>query len=151
MALSAFLVSVERSNDAQMVVMEMGLHMMRDIAKQTEKNRDVQEALAKALELMSTRDMHLSLKESEKWSDILLSWVCGKFSSNATRVSATKILSCILEDYGPASIPISQAWLTLLLTELLVASKSATARGTTTLRTNNVKVQRHPHFFIIIV
>ncbi|KAJ6878840.1 hypothetical protein NC652_032395 [Populus alba x Populus x berolinensis] len=100
MALSAFLLSVERSPDARKIVMEKGLQLMRDTAKKTTKHKQVQEALAKALELLSTGDVHLSLEDSQKWSGILLLWVFAKISSSATRSSAIKILSCIFEEHG---------------------------------------------------
>ncbi|KAF9603642.1 hypothetical protein IFM89_037186 [Coptis chinensis] len=141
MALSAFLVSVERSPAAQKTVMEKGLHLMRDIAKQTGKHTHVKEPLAKALELLCTGDVHLSLEESQKWSGILLPWVCGKTSSSdGIRSSATKILSCILEDYGPSAIPISQGWLTILLTEILRSSKKL-SKGSTQFKNDKVKTQ----------
>ncbi|KAJ4966057.1 hypothetical protein NE237_017906 [Protea cynaroides] len=141
MALSAFLVSVQRSPDAQRVVMEKGLHLMRETAKKTKKNKHVQEGLAKALELLSTGDKHLSLEESQKWSGILLPWVCGKFSSDTTRFSAIKILSRILEDYGPYSIPISQGWLALLLTEVLGSSMTTSFKGNTQSKGDKAKTQ----------
>ncbi|TXG75383.1 hypothetical protein E1A91_1Z020500v1 [Gossypium mustelinum] len=108
MALSAFIVAVERSHQARRTVMEKGLELMRVTAKRTSKHQQVQEALAKALELLSTEDSHLSIEESQKCG-ILLSWVFGKSSSNEIRSSAIRILSCILEDHGPSSVPISQA------------------------------------------
>ncbi|KAK9270265.1 hypothetical protein L1049_025842 [Liquidambar formosana] len=138
-ALSAFLLSVERSPEAQKIVMEKGLHLMRETAKKTTKHKHVQEALAKALELLCTGDMHLSLEESQKWSGILLPWVFGKFSSDTIQSSATKILSCILEDYGPSSVPISQGWLAILLTEILGSSK--TIKGSTQPKADKVKTQ----------
>ncbi|XP_043710813.1 uncharacterized protein LOC122659754 isoform X2 [Telopea speciosissima] len=141
MALSAFLVSVQRSPDAQRVVMEKGLHLMRETAKRTQKHKHVQEALAKALELLSTGDKHLSIEESKKWSGILLPWVFGKFSSDITRFSATKILSRILEDCGPYSIPISQGWLALLLIEVLGSSKTTSFKKSTQLKGDKVKTQ----------
>ncbi|KAJ0024502.1 hypothetical protein Pint_08834 [Pistacia integerrima] len=67
-ALSGFLVSIDRSPVAQKVVMEKGLQLMRDTAKCTLKHKEVQEALAKALKLLSTGDMHLSLEETRKSS-----------------------------------------------------------------------------------
>ncbi|KAF5747063.1 hypothetical protein HS088_TW06G01241 [Tripterygium wilfordii] len=140
-ALSAFLLSVERSPEAQKIVMEKGLHLMRDIAKQTTKHKQVQEALAKALELLSTGNMHLSLEECQKWSGILLSWVFGKSSSDMIRSSATRILSCILEDYGPLSLPISQGWLAILLTEILRYNKAVSVKGSPQSKSNNVKTQ----------
>lgn len=142
MALSAFLVSVERSAASRKTVMEKGLPTMRDIAKQTGKHKHVQEMLAEALELLCTGNAHLSLEESQKWCAILLPWVCGNSSStDAVRLSATKILSCILEDFGPSSIPISQGWLAILLTEILGSSKKTPSKGSSQIRNNNVKNQ----------
>ncbi|KAK6939572.1 hypothetical protein RJ641_029103 [Dillenia turbinata] len=127
--LSAFLVSVERCPRVQQVVMEKGLNLMRESAKQTMNHKQVQEALAKALELLCTRSMHFSLEESRKWSGILLQWVCGKDSSASTRSSAIKILSCMFEEYGPSSLPISQGWLAILLAGVLGSSKRISAKG----------------------
>ncbi|KAA8528562.1 hypothetical protein F0562_035917 [Nyssa sinensis] len=140
-ALSAFLVSIERCPVAKKVVMEKGLNLMRETAKQTTKYKDVQEALAKALESLSTGSMHLSLEESQKWSGILLSWVFGKFSSDTLRSSATNILSRILEDCGPSSIPISQGWLAILLSDILGSSKITSTKGSTQLKSDKVKTK----------
>lgn len=139
-ALSAFFVSIERSIDAQKVVMEKGLQLMREIAKQTEKDQSIQEVLAKALEVLSTRGTCLSLEESKKWSGILLRWVFGRLSAEGTKSSATKVIACILEDHGPGTVTISQAWLTLLLTDLIGLSKAApTKRIDTSSKSNKVK------------
>ncbi|MED6107079.1 hypothetical protein PIB30_010800 [Stylosanthes scabra] len=138
-AFSAFLLSVERSPEAQKIVMEKGLNSMRDIAKQTSKNKQVQEAMAKALELLCTRDFHLSLEESQKWSGILLPWVFGTFSSNAIRSSAIKILSQILEDYGPKSVPVSQGWLVMLLNEVQSSIKKSNDKQASQPKSDNVK------------
>ncbi|KAF7817516.1 Protein SERAC1 isoform A [Senna tora] len=138
-ALSAFLLSVERSPRAKNIVMEKGLNSMRDIAKQTRKHNQVQEAVAKALELLCTNDMHLSLEESQKWSGILLPWVVGKFSSDDLRSSAIKILSRIFEDYGPSSLPVSQGWLAMLLTEAHRSINKRHDKGTSQPKSNKVK------------
>ncbi|XP_030540046.1 uncharacterized protein LOC115747867 isoform X2 [Rhodamnia argentea] len=140
-ALSAFLVSVERSSEAQRVVMEKGLHLLRDIVKRTAKHKQVQEALAKALDLLSTGNTHLSLEESQRWSAILLQWVCGRGSSDMVRSSATKVLSRILEDYGPYSVPISQGWLAILLSEILGFSKASSVKGKAQPKSDKVKNQ----------
>ncbi|XP_022977161.1 uncharacterized protein LOC111477319 isoform X1 [Cucurbita maxima] len=140
-ALSAFLASVERFPEAQKNIMEKGLHLMRDAAIRTQKHGELQEALAKALELLSTGWMRLSAEESQRWSAILLQWVFGKFSSESLRSSATKILSCILEDYGPSSIPISQGWLAILLTEILGSTKKTAVNGATELKNDKVKTK----------
>ncbi|KAE8653978.1 hypothetical protein F3Y22_tig00117056pilonHSYRG00609 [Hibiscus syriacus] len=128
MALSAFIVAVERSREARRTVMEKGLELMRVTAKRTAKHQQVQEALAKSLELLSTEDWHLSIEESQKWSRILLSWVFGKSSSTGIRSSAIRILSCILEDHGPSSVPISQGWLALLLNDTLASCKASSVK-----------------------
>ncbi|KAI3947673.1 hypothetical protein MKX01_034338 [Papaver californicum] len=118
--------------------MEKGLHIMRDIAKETQKHGHVQEALAKALKLLCAGEMHLSVKESQKWSSILLPWVCGNFSSDNLRGSATNILSYILETYGPLSIPISQGWLAVILKEILASNKT-TSKGDSQPKSDKVK------------
>ena len=138
-ALSAFQVSVERSPEAKKIVMEKGLHLMRDTAKRLTKHKHVQDVLAKALELICTGNMHLSLEESQKWSGILLPWIFGKNSSDTVQSSAKKILSHILEDYGPSSVPISQGWLAILLTEILGSAKTS-AKGNTQPKNDKVKV-----------
>ncbi|XP_019105121.2 uncharacterized protein LOC104898785 isoform X2 [Beta vulgaris subsp. vulgaris] len=140
-ALSAFLLSVDKSPGAKKIVMEKGLDLMRDTAKQTIRHKDIQQALAKALELVCTNENRLSLEESLKWSGILLSWACGKFSSEDTRYSATKTLSCILEDFGPSSVPISQGWLTILLNEVLDSTKTIPVKGTSQPKSDKVKTQ----------
>ncbi|XP_057470207.1 uncharacterized protein LOC130759118 isoform X2 [Actinidia eriantha] len=140
-ALSAFLVSIERSSAAKKVVVEKGLHLMRETAKHSTKHMPVQEALAKALESLSTGDMHMSLEESQKWSGVLVPWVFGNSSSDILQSSAIKILSRILEDYGPSSIPISQGWLTLLLADILHYSKTKSNKGSPQPKTDKVKTQ----------
>ncbi|XP_047316374.1 uncharacterized protein LOC124920028 [Impatiens glandulifera] len=124
-ALSAFLVSIERSPKAQAMVLEKGLHLMRETAKRTKKDKPIQEAIARGLELLCSNRRHLSIEESQKWSGILLPWIFEHSSSDAIRISATKILSSILEDYGPSSVPISQAWLALLLADVLDTCKKS--------------------------
>ncbi|KAJ9674481.1 hypothetical protein PVL29_023814 [Vitis rotundifolia] len=118
--------------------MEKGLHLMRETAKSTTKHKHVQEALAKALELLCTGKMHLSFEESQMWSGILLPWVFGKSSSDTIRSSATKILSCILEDYGPSALPVSQGWLAMLLTEILGSHKQS-VKGSAPPKSDKVK------------
>lgn len=139
-ALSALLVTIKRSSQAQEVVMQKGLHSMREAAKKTVKHKSIQESLAQVLELICSRELHLSLEETQKWSAILLSWISGKASSDTLRSSATNILSHILEDYGPSSIPISQGWLTILLTDALRLRKQNLANGSAQFSNEKVKV-----------
>jgi hypothetical protein len=138
-AFSAFLLSVERSPEVQKTVMEKGLNLMRDIAKTT-KHKQVQEAIAKALELICTGDRHLSLEESQKWSGILIPWVFGTFSSDLLRNSAIKILSQILEDYGTTCVPLSQGWLAMLLNEVHNSIKKSIDKGVSQPKSDKVKV-----------
>lgn len=139
-AFSALLLSVERSPGVQKIVMEQGLSPMRDIAKQMTKHKQVQEPMAKALELLCTGELHLSREESQKWSGILLPWVFGTFSSDTIRSSAIKILSQILEDHGPRSVPISQGWLAMMLSEVQSSIKKSNDKGTSQPKSDNVKV-----------
>ncbi|CAN8327482.1 unnamed protein product [Cochlearia groenlandica] len=139
-ALSAFLVSVDRSDKARKMVMEKGLHLMRDSARKTAKHKAVQEGLSKALELLCAGEMHLSLKESQKWSGILLSWALGKVASDTVQSSARRILSHTFEDYGPHSVPISQGWLTLIMNEILNHIKTLSAKGASLNKTEKSKV-----------
>ncbi|KAL3634225.1 hypothetical protein CASFOL_021279 [Castilleja foliolosa] len=141
LALSALLMSIERSPEAQELVMDKGLPSMRESAKQMVNHKPVQESLAKALELINSRELHMSLEESQKWSAILLSWVFGKASSDTIRLSAINILSNILEDYGPSSVPISQGWLTILLTDALSCRKATLTKVSDQLTSDKVKTQ----------
>ncbi|CAM8998616.1 unnamed protein product [Rhodiola kirilowii] len=138
-ALSAFLLSIERSDRAQKVVMEKGLQMMREATKKTRKHKDVQESFAKVMEWLCTGEMHLSLEEGQRWSAILLPWIFGHMSSDSIRDSATKILSRFLEDYGPYSVPISQGWLAMILNEVLTSDKRL--KGTAQVKSDKVQTQ----------
>ncbi|KAH6755703.1 alpha/beta-Hydrolases superfamily protein [Perilla frutescens var. hirtella] len=140
-ALSALLVAIKRSPQAQEIVMDKGLHSMREAAKKTVKHKSIQESLAKALELICSRDLHMSLEETQKWSAILLSWIFAKASSDTIRSSAINILSHILEDYGPSSVPISQGWLTILLTDALRLRKQTLSKGSANLSNDKVQTQ----------
>ncbi|KAM0007943.1 putative armadillo-like helical, alpha/Beta hydrolase [Helianthus debilis subsp. tardiflorus] len=122
-ALTAFLSSIERSPQARTVVMEKGLDLMRETAKRTIDHNSVQESLAKGLELLCSGDVRLSYSEGQKWSGILLPWVIREDSSDSIRSSAITILSRICEDYGPSSVPISQGWLAVMLSDILKLRK----------------------------
>ncbi|XP_051151097.1 uncharacterized protein LOC127265366 isoform X2 [Andrographis paniculata] len=139
-ALSALLSSLERSGEAREVAAHKGLHLMRQAAKQTVKEKTVQESLAKALELISSKGLHMSLEESQKWSAILLSWVFGK-TSDTIHSAAINILSYVLDDYGPSSIPISQAWLTLIILDSLAHRKKALTEESAKVADDKVKTK----------
>lgn len=149
MALSAFLVSLKRCQAARMLVVEKGLHLMREVAKYTKTNGQVQESLAKALELLCSGGECLSLEEGKKWSGILLPWVCGKHASESTRLSAIKVLASILENYGPGSISISQGWLDILLYEILNVSKKTAVKENAIRKVDKVKVRSYSSFICL--
>lgn len=140
LAFSAFLASVDRSTEAKTFVKDRGLNMLREIASKAGKNKHLQEASARVLELLYEGNMHLSIDESQKWAGILQRWVFHENSSESIRSSATKILSYILEDYGPDSIPVSQGWLAIMLNEILGASKTASLKGSIMPKSDRVKV-----------
>ncbi|KAI4366418.1 hypothetical protein MLD38_022299 [Melastoma candidum] len=138
-ALSAFLVSVERSLDAQRMVMDKGLHLLRESAKLTSNHTEVQEALARAIELLFTKGTPVCFEESQRWSPILLQWVCAGTSSEVLRSSGSQILSRMLEKFGSSSLPLSQAWLAILLSETLRVNKPS--KGNMQWKNTNVKSQ----------
>ncbi|EPS69215.1 hypothetical protein M569_05552, partial [Genlisea aurea] len=139
--LYALLVAIERCPETKEVVMDKGLHLMREAAKRTVKHKSMQESMAKALELLCSQDLHMSLEETQKWSSILLSWVLGNSTSDGIRSSAINILSHILEDYGPSAVPISQGWLTFLITDALSCKKSTLGKGSIQPMSDKVKTQ----------
>jgi protein SERAC1 len=150
LALSTFLVSVERSDVSKMVVRKKGLEPLRGITKQTVKNINLQEMLVRILghlcednHMNGTSDTRapFSIEEGQRWSGILLHWIFDQYYPETMRDKAIRILSRILEDCGPSSVPISQGWLTLLLNEVLGSSKTQNVKGNPTIpQANKVKV-----------
>ncbi|XP_062210135.1 uncharacterized protein LOC133911760 isoform X2 [Phragmites australis] len=127
LALSTFLLSMMRCNESKFVIRQKGLHPLRSITKKIENQNgqnSMKESIVVALSLLYAGEVPLSLEESQRWSGILLRWLFDKSVSDKTHLTAVKILSCILEDYGPASVPISQGWLALALSEILGDNKS---------------------------
>ncbi|CAN6290436.1 unnamed protein product [Urochloa humidicola] len=142
LSLSTFLLSMTRSNESKFVIRQKGLHPLRSIAKKIENQNgqsSMKESIASALSLLYAGEVPLSLEESQRWSGILLRLLFDKSVSDKTHLTAVKILSCILEDYGPASVPISQGWLALVLSEILGDNKAQTSKGTTQPEQERVK------------
>lgn len=142
LSLSTFLLSMMRCNESKFVIRQKGLHPLRSIAKKIENQNgqnSMKESIASALSLLYAGEVPLSLEESQRWSGILLRWFFDKSVSNKTHLTAMKILSCILEDYGPASVPISQGWLALVLSEILGDNKAQGSKGTTQPEPEKVK------------
>jgi len=132
-----------RCNDSKFVIRQRGLHPLRSIAKKIENQNgqsSMKESIASALSLLYAGEVPLSLEESQRWSGILLRWIFDKSVSDKTQLTAVKILSCILEDYGPASVPISQGWLALILSEILGDNKAQNSIGTAQPEPERVKV-----------
>jgi hypothetical protein len=143
LSLSTFLLSMMRCNESKFVIRQKGLHPLRSIAKKIENQNgqnSMKESIASALSLLYAGEVPLSLEESQRWSGILLRWLFDKSVSDKTHLTAVKILSCILEDYGPASVPISQGWLALVLSEILGDNKAQSSKGTTQPEPEKVKV-----------
>jgi hypothetical protein len=143
LSLSTFLLSMMRSNESKFVIRQKGLHPLRSIAKKVENQNgqnSMKESIASALSLLYAGEVPLSLEESQRWSGILLRWLFDKSVSDKTHLTAVKILSCILEDYGPASVPISQGWLALVLSDILGDNKAQNLKGTTQPEPERVKV-----------
>ncbi|CAL4921143.1 unnamed protein product [Urochloa decumbens] len=135
LSLSTFLLSMTRSNESKFVIRQKGLHPLRSIAKRIENQNgqsSMKESIASALSLLYAGEVPLSLEESQRWSGILLRLLFDKSVSDKTHLTAVKILSCILEYYGPASVPISQGWLALVLSEILGDNKAPNSKGGTT-------------------
>ncbi|WVZ55736.1 hypothetical protein U9M48_006360 [Paspalum notatum var. saurae] len=142
LSLSTFLLSMTRCNDSKFVIRQKGLHPLRNIAKKIENQNgrnSMKESIASALSLLYSGEVPLSLEESQRWSGILLRWLFDKSVSDKTHLTAVKILSCILEDYGPASVPISQGWLALLLSDILGDNKAQNSKGPTQPEPERVK------------
>lgn len=158
LALSTFLVSVERSDESKKVVREKGLELLRGITKQTKKNINLQEMLVRVLGLLcednhmnGISDMHapFSIEEGQRWSGILVRWIFDQYYPDTMRDTAIRILSRILEDCGPASVPVSQGWLTLLLNEVLGSSKTQNLKGNPPLpQADKVKVCNFASFIL---
>ncbi|XP_044982869.1 uncharacterized protein LOC123449647 isoform X1 [Hordeum vulgare subsp. vulgare] len=148
MSLSTFLLSLIRCNESKFVIRQKGLHLLRSIAKKIHNENGqsgMKESLAVALSSLYSGEVPLSLEEAQRWSGILLRWLFDKSVSGTTHLTSVKILSSILEDYGPSSVPISQGWLALVLSEILGDNKTQSLKGTTPPEPERVKNQVDYH------
>ncbi|VAH86889.1 unnamed protein product [Triticum turgidum subsp. durum] len=143
MSLSTFLLSMIRCNESKFVIRQKGVHLLRSIAKKIEKENSqsgMKESLAVALSSLYSGEVPLSLEEAQRWSGILLRWLFDKSVSGTTHLTSVKILSSMLDDYGPSSVPISQGWLALVLSEILGDNKTQSLKGATPPEPERVKV-----------
>ncbi|KAL2651323.1 hypothetical protein R1flu_019451 [Riccia fluitans] len=118
-ALAALTACVSRSELAHNLVLQTGLPVMREIANQSETNTAVQGALAQLLDVLTSKGHSLPTDESKKWAATLLRWVCHRISDDTTRACGSRVLVRVLNNLGQSGIPISQAWLALLLVEVV--------------------------------
>ncbi|OAE25735.1 hypothetical protein AXG93_4368s1950 [Marchantia polymorpha subsp. ruderalis] len=116
------------------LVFQTGLPVLREIANESEVNSTVQGALAQLLDVLTAEEDGLPLDESKKWAATLLRWACNRVSDNSTRDCGSRVLVRVLNNLGQGGIPISQAWLALLLVEAVADGKLG-----------HVKTKRHGH------
>ncbi|BBM98694.1 protein SERAC1 [Marchantia polymorpha subsp. ruderalis] len=133
-AILALTACVSRSKPAQSLVFQTGLPVLREIANESEVNSTVQGALAQLLDVLTAEEDGLPLDESKKWAATLLRWACNRVSDNSTRDCGSRVLVRVLNNLGQGGIPISQAWLALLLVEAVADGKLG-----------HVKTKRHGH------
>jgi hypothetical protein len=119
---------------AKNLVKQEGLPVLRRIAKETEVHARIQGALAQILDVFTASGAGLSAQESHKWSPILLRWVCSQNSESVTRDCGCRILMRVVNSLDQGGIPISQAWLAMLLMDVVsdrnvVKTRSQKARS----------------------
>lgn len=125
-----------------MLVLEKGLPLLRDLAKQTESADSVQGALAQSLDVLTAAGSGLSLDEGKKWSPILLRWVCIHKPDSLARSCGCRVLNRVVNNLGQGGIPISQAWLAMLLMDIVTESKPKLGRGKGTSNTGSEARER---------
>ncbi|KAL3700440.1 hypothetical protein R1sor_018462 [Riccia sorocarpa] len=118
-ALAALSACVSRSDLAHNLLLQTGLPGMREIASQSESNTAVQGALAQLLDVLTSKGDSLPMDESKKWAATLLRWVCNRVSDDTTRACGSRVLVRVLDNLGHSGVPVSQAWLALLLVEVV--------------------------------
>lgn len=103
--------------------MDKGFPTLREIAKLTERDESIQGAIAQSLDVLTSSRSGLSVDESKKWSPILLRWVCTYKPDSLARSCGCRILNRVVNSLGQDGIPISQAWLAMLLMNIVNESK----------------------------
>jgi hypothetical protein len=104
---------------AKNLVKQEGLPVLRRIAKETEAHARIQGALAQILDVFTASGAGLSAQESHKWSPILLRGVSRQNSESVTRDCGCRILMRVVNSLDRGGIPISQAWLAMLLMDVV--------------------------------
>lgn len=104
------------------------LPVLRELAKKTERDESVQGALAHSLDVLTSTGSGLSIDEGKKWSPILLRWVCINKPESVARACGCRVLNRVVDSLGQVGIPISQAWLAMLLMNIVSDSKRKPGR-----------------------
>ncbi|CAM6099282.1 unnamed protein product [Calypogeia fissa] len=128
-ALAALTSCVSRSKSAHSLVLQEGLPIMREIAGESEGNTLVQGALAQVLDVLIDGGELLPSDESKKWAAILLKWVCNLTSDTVTRACGSRVLDRVVNDLELRGIPITQAWLAMLLMEVISDGRLESGKG----------------------
>lgn len=102
--------------------------MLRELAKLTERDESVQGALAQSLDVLTSSGSGLSVDEGKRWSPILLRWVCIHSPESLARSCGCRVLNRVVNSLGQVGIPISQAWLAMLLMDIVNESKPKLGR-----------------------
>jgi hypothetical protein len=108
--------------------MDEGLPMLRELSKLTERDESVQGALAQSLDVLTSLGPGLSVDEGKRWSPILLRWVCIHSPESLARSCGCRVLNRVVNSLGQVGIPISQAWLAMLLMDIVNDSKPKVGR-----------------------
>jgi hypothetical protein len=136
---------------AKNLVKQEGLPVLRRIAKETEVHARIQGALAQILDVFTASGAGLSAQESHKWSPILLRWVCSQNSESVTRDCGCRILMRVVNSLDQGGIPISQAWLAMLLMDVVsdrnvVKTRNQKARSMVQVSLYTYSVVRYIYF-----
>ncbi|XP_073396493.1 uncharacterized protein [Physcomitrium patens] len=122
-AMTSFAACISQCQSARVLAMDKGFPTLREIAKLTERDESIQGAIAQSLDVLTSSRSGLSVDESKKWSPILLRWVCTYKPDSLARSCGCRILNRVVNSLGQDGIPISQAWLAMLLMNIVNESK----------------------------
>ncbi|KAH7291903.1 hypothetical protein KP509_29G041200 [Ceratopteris richardii] len=136
-ALDSFYISVRKSHEANESAGKHSLSILREIAKQTAQISKLQKVVAEILDLVTAGGVGLSPEDGKKWSSILLGWLSDRMTDDSTCFVASKILANVLDALGPVGIPISQAWLAMIILGIISDNESSAAKGNAVVSKNS--------------
>jgi hypothetical protein len=117
--LKSFYSCVKRSMKVQEKVSEESLPILREIAKETSDNVDLQVVVAEVLDVLSFSGAGFSALEAKKWCSILFHWIFHDGFDDTTHLRAAGMLANVLENLGADAIPLSQAWLAMIIFDII--------------------------------